>query len=459
MEPLNFELSKKQQTAYAVLTDDKTSELVFGGGARGGKTFLGSFWIIAAATRLYPGSAWLIARQSLKALKRTTMRTFFAVLAMLDLKPGRDYHYNAQDMVLTFSNGSVVFFAELKRIPTDPEFDRIGSYDLTGAWIDEAQEICADAKDALQFRLTVLSGYGWTTVPHTLYTCNPKRNWIYTDFYKPIIQQKKKIKGSAFIVSLYTDNPKIDQKKFRENALRTKNKIKIARLLKGDFEYEDDPACLYCIDVIDDLFTNVGVGDKRYIISDCARKGRDKFLIQYWEGLQCKETIDLPYAIKSDSAKAAKYIINYAAKKQVQRSHILLDSDGLGGAIVDIIKCKGFINNGSPIKTKSQIRKEKDNNYTVNYANLKAQCAFKLAELMDDGKIGVENISVKLKELLIEELQVIKQKDIDNDNKTQLISKKDMKEACGHSPDMFDTLMMRMFFELKSAPTFVCQSV
>jgi len=80
------------------------SELIFGGGARGGKSFLGSFWIITSAMSM-PQSNWLVAREELKALKRTTLRTFFKVLGLLGLKKDVHYRYNAQD--------------ETKRLPCD----------------------------------------------------------------------------------------------------------------------------------------------------------------------------------------------------------------------------------------------------------------------------------------------------------------------------------------------------
>lgn len=72
---VDITLSEKQLKAHELLTDEFTSELVFGGGARGGKSWLGSVWIISECLAK-PESAWLIGREELKALKRTTLRTF-----------------------------------------------------------------------------------------------------------------------------------------------------------------------------------------------------------------------------------------------------------------------------------------------------------------------------------------------------------------------------------------------
>lgn len=436
---IKFELSPKQFQAYDILIDHFTNEIVFGGGARGGKSYLGSFWIIAAATRMYPNSAWLIAREELKALKRTTMRTFFKVLSVLGMEKDKHYQFNAQDMVLTFVNGSVVFFAELKRVPSDPEFDRIGSYDLTGAWIDEAQEICKDAKDALQFRFTTMTGNGWETIPKTLYTCNPSKNWIYQDFWKPLICEKKKVEGKKFIVSLYTDNPYIDHKKYKKNVLKTNNKAKIERLLRGNFQYDDDPSKLIDYDAILDLFTNKVDGDTGYISCDVARFGEDRTVIVRWKGLQAKEILCFD---KTSIPEIRDKLKTICEKYNIRRSNVIVDEDGVGGGVVDVFSgCKGFINNSKCL----QVSKKK----IVNYANLKTQCYFEFARLINDGKIGIEGITTSDKEKLIEELEQIKQKDIDKDNKISLVGKEIIKENIGRSPDISDALMMRMYYELK----------
>ena len=55
------------------------------------------------------------------------------------------------------------------------------------------------------------------------------------------------------------------------------------------------------------------------------------------------------------------------------------------------------------------------------------------------------------KEMLIEELEAIKSKDIDKDTKLKVVSKEDIKEEIGRSPDFSDTAMMRMKFNYKSS--------
>jgi hypothetical protein len=52
------------------------------------------------------------------------------------------------------------------------------------------------------------------------------------------------------------------------------------------------------------------------------------------------------------------------------------------------------------------------------------------------------------KQLIIEELEQVKQKDIDKDGKKSVIPKDQIKEILGRSPDYSDALTMREFFGL-----------
>ena len=88
-----FELTAKQALAYLYLTDNKTTEVGFGGGAGGGKSYLGCFWILKQALD-YPGTAWLIGRKELTNLKKTTLISFFKILSDLKIKSSDIFQLN-----------------------------------------------------------------------------------------------------------------------------------------------------------------------------------------------------------------------------------------------------------------------------------------------------------------------------------------------------------------------------
>lgn len=433
---LQFKTFEKQRQALRALRDTSTNEVLYGGGARGGKSWLGCGWIVMECISK-PGSAWLIAREELTKLRDTTLLTFFKVLKELGLKKDTHFHYDAQSFICTFYTGSRVFFREIKYIPSDPEFDRLGSYDLTGCFLDECQQIHEKAISVLRGRFSVLSGEGWKTIPKSLYTCNPAKNWIYRDFVKPA-KEGTITHDRLFIPSLATDNPFADEA-YIEN-LKKADKITRARLLYGDFEYDDDPAALMSIDKINNIFTNDYVpGGEKYITADIARFGSDTSTIIYWNGLRAERIVQLR---KKSTTDVADMINGMRRMYQVSMSNVVIDEDGIGGGVVDQLDgCYGFVNNSRALEGE-------------NFANLKSQCYFKLAELVNDGKIYVNCPDIDIKSQLIEELEQVKQKDMDKDGKKAVIPKDKVKELIGRSPDLSDSLMMRMVFEIEPVADF-----
>ena len=132
-------LSIKQTIALDILEDNKTNSLLFGGGAGGGKSLLGCYWILKMCLK-YPNTRWLIGRSKLHTLKATTYNTLLEVIKMQGLTSA-DYKYNGQTGFLTFKTGSQIVFKDLFYYPSDPYYDKLGSMEITGAFIDEASEV------------------------------------------------------------------------------------------------------------------------------------------------------------------------------------------------------------------------------------------------------------------------------------------------------------------------------
>jgi hypothetical protein len=51
--------------------------------------------------------------------------------------------------------------------------------------------------------------------------------------------------------------------------------------------------------------------------------------------------------------------------------------------------------------------------------------------------------------MIVEDLEQIKVKDADKDGKIMVTPKEDIIENLGHSPDVGDAMMMRMYFEFQ----------
>jgi hypothetical protein len=446
---INWKPSHKQYSAWSILQDKKHTEIFYGGGAGGGKSYLGCVWLILSCMR-YKGSRWLMGRAVLKTLKQTTLLTFFDICREWGLKPGRDFNYNQIDGVLKWANGSEIYLKDLAYYPADPEYDSLGSTEYTGAFIDEASQVNSKAKNIVMSRIRYkLDEFG--LIPKLLITSNPSKNFLYKEFYRPW-KEKKLEPYRMFIPSLVQDNPFISPHYIKN--LHKLDPISKQRLLYGNFDYDADPAKLFEYDDILDMFTNVpDKSEDKYLTVDVARKGKDLSTIFYWEGFLVRGIWSYQYQGRRSKirgvqtiygppvAALVKVLEEKTAKLQVKRSHVGVDEDGVGGGVVDTFGgCRGFVNNSAAIPHGMQ---------KTNYANLKSQCFFRLADLVKQGKIGVRTSNEDYKEALIEELEQIKQKDHDKDGKLAIIGKDIIKDHIGRSPDFADALMMRMLFVLE----------
>ena len=130
-----MELSIKQSIALDLLEDKTTNEVLFGGGAGGGKTALGCYWQLKQRLK-YPNTRGLIGRAVLKTLKETTLVSFFQIAKMQNIISGVHYRFNAQMSQIEFVNGSVILLKDLYAYPSDPNYDELGSLEITDAFID-----------------------------------------------------------------------------------------------------------------------------------------------------------------------------------------------------------------------------------------------------------------------------------------------------------------------------------
>lgn len=426
-----MKLLPKQNNALYFLRDNETNEIIYGGAAGGGKSAFGCLWLIEQCQK-YPGSRWLMGRSKLKTLKETTLNTFFEISSRLQLTD--QFNYNQQTGVITFNNGSEIILKDLFLYPSDPNFDSLGSLEITGAFVDECNQIVYKAWQIVKSRIRYkLNEFG--IVPKILGTCNPSKNWVYTEFYQP--NKKRDIKEyRKFVQALPTDNPHLP-KTYLQSLLEL-DEVSKQRLYYGSWEYDNDPAKLIEFDNISNIFTNdfVEKGD-RFITADIARFGSDKAVIMVWSGLR---VIFITEFAKSAVTQLAQTIKELSTKHSVPLSNIIVDEDGVGGGVVDVLNCKGFVNNSKALP---------EDGVQVQYQNLKSQCYFHLARKINANEVYIQFHSTEQKESIIQELEQVKRDKIDSDGKLSILPKEKVKELLGRSPDYADTLMMRMFFELE----------
>jgi len=424
---INPEFTKTQKECLNYLFDNKTKEVLFGGAAGGGKSWVGVSYLILMAIK-YPKTRYLMGRSKLDALKKTTLNTFFEVCTAWNLKAIEDYNFNGSSNVITFYNGSEIILKDLFLYPSDRNFDSLGSLEITSAFIDEANQITEKAKNVVASRLRYkLDENG--LIPKMLMTCNPAKNWVYSEYYRPA--KDKTIKPyRKFIQSLVGDNTYIS--KHYEKQLFELDELSKQRLLYGNWEYDVTNDSLIEYDAILSLFNQKGIEGDKYITCDVARFGADKTVIMLWQGLHLRYVRTL---LKSAVNDVVDEIKKLQQENQVNLTNIIVDEDGVGGGVKDYLRCRGFVNNSKPLKNE-------------NYQNLKTQCYYKLADLINKGQIGISCSDVNVKNSIIEECEQVRTKDADKDNKLQIIPKDTVKAILGRSPDYSDALAMRMFYEI-----------
>lgn len=423
-----MELTIKQTKALDLLEDDTTTELLYGGGAGGGKSALGCYWQLKRRL-LYPGTRGLIGRASLKTLKETTLNSFFQVCQMQGLKAGKDFIYNQQSNIIKFPNGSEILLKDLFLYPSDPNFDELGSLEITDAFIDECNQVVQKAWQIVKSRIRYKLDEN-DLIPKMMGSCNPAKTWVYSYFYKPF-KDGSLARSKAFIQSLLSDNRHVS-KHYRENLL-TLDPASRERLLNGNWEYDNDPNRLIDYERILDCFTNdFTPPGKKVITADIARFGADQTVVILWNGFRAEQIT----SIKSSSVtESAGFISSIAKKNAIPVSQIVVDEDGVGGGVKDILRCQGFVNNSRALNNE-------------NYANLKSQCYFKFAERVQQGGVFINTTDPATRDFIIQELEQVKQIKADKDGKKTVMPKDKVKELIGRSPDYSDALMMREWFEL-----------
>lgn len=444
---IEFTPTEKQAEALKYWMDDTTTEIWFWWAAGWAKSWLWVFAIFSACLQL-PWSRWVIWRKELINLRRTTLSTYWKMLKFYDIPKEWWWELNGQTNTIKFPNGSEILLLDCAAQTSDTEWTRFWSLELTGAFIDEANEVDAKGIAMLKTRIgrqntfTIkdsLTGEEKTITkcPKFLECFNPNKWHVYNDYYKPwkdwtLPPYRKFVRATVW------DNPYIPQSYIEQ--LERSDEITKQRLLYWNFDYDDTPWKLFRWDEIVDIFTaNVEPSNITYISCDVARLWEDKTIIIVWKWLKAVEVRTYQGQTTDQTVAVIKDLESYY---NCRRSNICIDSDWVWWWVADQLRgCVNFVNNSSPILQWDEVR---------NFSNLKTQCYFKLKYLMEKREICIQT-SGEIKERIENELDNILIKDVDLDNKIKLESKEDMKKRLWHSPDYADAIMMRMYWELNKS--------
>lgn len=443
------ENDKQKECAVAWL-DDTISHIAYGGSKGSAKSYTGCSLIFGDAF-IYPGTHYFIARKKLNDIRKFTLPSIYEVFDNWGINQSY-YRYDGMDNFFELYNKSRVYLIEAKYLPGDPLYQRFGSMQMTRGWIEEAGEFEESAANNLSASIGRWKNDVYSLAPKLLQTCNPSKNYLYREYYKKHKEGKLEA-WKKFIQALPTDNKKLPPG-YLENLIKSLNKNERLRLVDGNWEYDDDPAALIEYEKSVEVFTNTHVnGGNGYITSDLARLGGDRIVKIEWNGFRGKVS-----AWSREKLNESGKIIEGARERmKIGKGDVLVDEDGLGGGVVDFMEFRGFVNNASALPSPDAPYENYDKNGKPpkeNFDNIKSQCSFRMADRINKNGLYLEVEDEDMKNLIIEEMEQVKQKELDSDMKKGVVPKKLVKEKLGRSPDFWDAIMMREWFELNPEKEF-----
>jgi hypothetical protein len=421
------QFNAKQEIALDHLSHrSQVEQVLFGGGVYGGKSWLGCYWQIARRLK-YPNTRGLIGRSALKNLELSTMLTFWKLCQDMGMKAGKDYQYNGQLNIIRWFNGSETILMDMADKPSDPQFTRLGSHELTDYFIDEAGEVSEGSIDILdsRTRYNLIGG-----VPKGLLTCNPHKGWLYRNFYDPA-RKEHLPDHRAFVESLLKDNTIKPNEAYEAKMMRMPEEIR-KRLLEGDWDYDESKDTLFSFDDTRRIFSLEPESQgKMYVSADIAAMGDDKTIVGVWRGLSLIHIYEFVHKYPHEIAKELRDI---CSRHGVPLSQCIVDADGLGIGVQGILRCVQFNNGARAVDSE-------------HYVNLRSECYYKLSEVMSYGKIACSTL--KYEDEIVRQLDAVRRKDIDKERKLAVSTREEIVKRLGYSPDIASMMMMRMHFELK----------
>ena len=430
MPNVEIKLTENQQKAFEVLMDDYHTAIWYWWWAGSWKSYLWVIWLRRMCNQ-YPWVRYALVRDTIKNIKQTTVISLEKFYNQHNIPQEMRGKLNNVSNIISFPNGSQIILREWCYLPQDPLYNRFWSLELTWAFVEESAECPLEWIEILQTRVGRYKNDEYWILGKVLETFNPNPWHVYERYYKG---KHKDGDRAVFIPALVFDNPFID-KGYIDNLMRASQATK-NRLLYWKWDFDDNNWMLFKQWDLDRLRENESHWDQYFLICDVARFWKDttRISLRRWN-----TWIRVWTYAKSSVEDVKTSILLIQNQFEIEARNIIIDADWVGGWVVDWIPYStGFVNNSKPVETWAK----------QNYANLKSQCAFLLQDKIQKGEIAVkwEHLDAEKDwKILTQEMLncYIDEKSIDG--KTRIETKDKMKARIWRSPDLLDTMIMRMY--------------
>lgn len=436
-------LSEKQETARSLLNDPQVVELYYGGSAGSGKSLLVCLWMLEQIRR-YPGIRIGLGRKELTRLKQTTVVTLMREAhPLMHIQPS-SFSYADHKGLFKYRNGSEIQLIDLIRQPSDPDFDTLGSLNLTHVVIEEAGEVVKKAKDVFGSRKNRFLNTEYKLVGKTVLTGNPSQNFTYSEYYEPYKNQgggayqkwqigevevdDKKLKAyRCFVRALPTENPFLSANYVE--VLKSLPAQERKRLYEGNWDYMDDDDMLFKPQLLDKASTSETREGVKYLGVDVSDKGKDKTIAALIEGGIATKQRYLNYNPNDPtpiSEQLALELIKFAQQEGFSATdaiRIAIEGNGVGVGMRDFMRSKGW----------------GITEYTAT-SQTRSQAYFDASQDMDKGELqllnSLDTITELRKQLMAHTYEM------DEQLRPKVLKKDKIKEILGKSPDEADALVI-----------------
>lgn len=233
-----FQPHPKQQEFINVVLSGLYRYLFFGGGARGGKSYV-CMALLILLSKFFKGSKWHVIRKDSTKLENTSIPTFHKVCP-------KKFLYKFVGNVAYFTNGSQIHFVP-ENIIHDKDLNWMDGLETNGFLMEEVQELSKKTFNKAKLRA---GSHIIEPMPPILVLCtgNPSQNWSKDTFVKEPMRKDKDLDMSQweggelkspyfFQQSLMSDNPLIPEE-YKE-AMNSLDSITYQRFVLGNWDIID----------------------------------------------------------------------------------------------------------------------------------------------------------------------------------------------------------------------------
>lgn len=454
-----MKISAKQDSIAEQIARGK-KEIALEGAVGTSKTY-GAALVLLGIALDYPNSLIFVARRHLPELRRGTLFTFEEAAADMGLIKGQHYIENKTTPYWRIEThkdkpASYIYFVELDHI-RDPQFLKVKSANITCGMIDEADGVIENAFNTFHSRTGRRNKNG--APDFTIISCNANDGWIKRRYYDKFKNPSENgpLPPEAVVIEFDIADSFLEKEYY--DKLMGNPKQWVERYLRNNWDYGDDETSLFKYRHLDSVHVRTFDRGAKSVAFDVARSAKgDRSTIGRWEnGALVDIKIVKDYGVEMDTAEQGDILHDYCVENEVGYEDIIVDFVGLGEGVWAHLKHEygwtvdKFVAGSKPAqKVKQEELKKRGftpKDTPIGYNNLRSEQTYLLARAIEKAEVHFWDGCPYLAEFKKEATM----HDYDTKDKMLVVESKDkVKLRTGHSPDIFDCVMMGYYKHMKT---------